>query len=140
MRTFSINKRVLHFTAFCFLLFMSVSCMKTDVGSAKIQGLWVGAVGNAVGTQYYALAIKPDGTLFFQGISKGRETYGSGTWELQGSNFKADVTTQCSFANVGVVQRLTATFNSADGTLSNGQYVVTAGGTDNGTFAVTKVQ
>jgi hypothetical protein len=114
-------------------------CEKSDGDSntSSIQGLYVGSVANSTSSQFYALSIKADGKLTFEGFTDNQEQFGAGTWTLQGSTFTATVTTVYGFAsNVGVQQTLNATYSN--GVLS-GTYQITSPVADSGTFSVTEV-
>ncbi|TWI78293.1 hypothetical protein IQ13_3975 [Lacibacter cauensis] len=118
------------------------SCKKDTTQTAKnIQGLWVGTIGNSSSSGVpYSLAIKSDGKITFEGYAGNVYHFGVGTWTLSANTFTANVTTMYGISsNVGVQQRLTATFNPSNGTLTNGTYVNVNPANDNGTFAVTKV-
>ena len=120
------------------------SCEKSeDVTNIqrKIQGLWVGTIANSSSSQFYSLSIKPDGKLTFEGFTSNQEQFGAGTWTLEGSDFRANVTTLYGIqSNVGVQQLLTAKFNTSTGQISEGKYVNTSPANDSGTFSLTKVE
>jgi hypothetical protein len=99
----------------------------------QVQGLWTGTytagAGQAVpaGTEFYfSFSIYPDSTLHYKskGYHNGRSdyiTFADGTWSLAGTTFTFNVTT----VNLPVygaqhTQAGTATFNSSNGTLTNG--------------------
>jgi len=120
------------------------SCNKSNDAPSQhtIQGLWIGNISNANSSQFYALSIKPDGKVTFEGFTSGQEQFGAGTWTLVGADFSANVTTLSGFqSNIGTQQTLTAKFDSKAGLLSEGKWLITSpssGGT--GTFSVTKVE
>ncbi|QNA43524.1 hypothetical protein [Lacibacter sediminis] len=127
---------------FVFLLLSLDSCKKEAAPiTYKIQGLWVGTIGNPTSTaQPYALSIKANGQITFEGYAANTYHFGTGTWTLNGDSFTANVTTLYGISsNVGVQQKLEATFNSSTGILNNGKYVNTSPANDAGTFSVTKV-
>ena len=121
-----------------------ISCEKsndTPPAQHTIQGLWVGNISNANSSQFYALSIKPDGKVTFEGFSSGQEQFGAGTWTLVESDFSANVTTLYGFqSNIGVQQTLTAKFDKNSGILSDGKYTIKSPSTGSGTFSVTKVK
>ena len=136
---------LLSFVILITLLAAFNSCKKSNDPAPPVQhtieGLWIGTITNASASEPYNLSIKPDGKITFESIISGQEQFGAGTWTLSGSNFSANVTTLYGVqSNVGVQQRLTATFNSSSGALTNGQFTNTSPANDSGTFSVTEVE
>ena len=107
----------------------------------NIQGLWVGTYivgpGNPVpaGTAFFfSFSIHPDGTMSYKskGYYNGSSdyiTFADGTWLMTGTTFSFSVTT-VNIAGGGAqhTQSGTATYNSTNGTLSNGVISDPAGG------------
>ena len=122
-------------------LFLITSCEKSnDEPDVSVQGLWIGTVSNSTNTQFFALSIKPDGKLTFEGFTSNQEQFGAGTWTLNGAAFTATVTTLYGFAsNIGVQQALTANFSKSNETLT-GTYQITSPVNDSGSFSLTKVK
>ena len=133
-----------------FFVTSQTSCKKETVVSQvdtvfqcpqNIQGLWVGTYvvgpGGPVpsGTAFYfSFSIYPDGTLSYK--SKGYYngsldyiTFADGTWALTGTAFSFSVNT-INIAGGGAqhTQSGTATYNSTNGTLTNGVVSDPAGG------------
>jgi len=107
----------------------------------QVQGIWGGTATNVANiTIPYFLTIKADGTCSFEGISAGKEEdFGIGTWTLSGTTFTASLTTLYGVSNnIGIIQTATGTFDSKAVTLTSLTWKdVSAGATDQGTFALT---
>jgi hypothetical protein len=136
------KKHKLFILSFLVTVFFLSGCKKDSASTTyKIQGLWVGTVGNSTSSaQSYSFAIKTDGKISFETFAANQYHFGVGTWTLNGNTFTANVTTLYGISsNVGTQQQLTATFNSTSGVLSNGTWINISPATGNGTFSVTKV-
>jgi hypothetical protein len=108
-------------------------CPAPPTVTYPIQGLWEGTytvgAGNPVpaGTSFYlSLSIYPGGKASYKskGYYNGSSdyiTFADGTWTLNGTAFAFNVTT-INYAGGGAQQAQsgTATYNSIDGTLTNG--------------------
>ena len=146
-------KKVLS-TLFVVLLFSIVifqlSCKKTTDTPKSLPGLWVGTytvgAGNPVpsGTSFFfSFSIYSDGKVSYK--SKGYYngsldyiTFADGTWSLTGNTFSFSVTT-INYPGGGTqhTQTGTATYNSNNGTLTNGTITDLAGGS--ATWTMTRV-
>ncbi len=122
------------------LLFAS-SCKKDSAPQTyPIQGLWTGTytVDNlpAQGSLFYSFIIYPDGTLLSR--SKGGDGnyyYTTGTWNLVGNAFTGTITAFFSpGSNATITQSVAATYSNS-GTLTNGTWMLTSGGTQSGKFS-----
>lgn len=129
--------------AFSFTNLLVSSCVEDHPQPVTygIQGLWIGTIADAVsGPQPYSMAIKPDGTVTFEGVARSQEHLGYGTWTLNGNTFTCNVTTVYGLSfNVGTQQTFTATFDKNTGSLSAGTWKNTSPANNSGTFSLTKV-
>ena len=142
-------KRLLFFTSVLTLLF-TVSCTKTTTTPAitktnpnPITGLWVGTyqIDDAayLGSFYYSANIFSDSTIIQDGGGASGTFYTSkGNWTLHDSLFTATLTATDLTGPVNV-QVITAIYDSTAGTLSNGKWRHTDGGTQTGTFSMKRV-
>ena len=106
-----------------------------------IAGLWTGTYINTgdVDSFYYSIAISSNGTCTSTAIGATSNAGGaSGTWQLSGTAFTASVTA-LNYSAPELVQAITATYDSAAGTLK-GQYTYTQGSGIPGTFRLTRAQ
>ena len=115
-----------------------------DTSSTSIEGLWIGSYAvdgqPGAGLRYYSLIIKPDGTVINDTKAENQQHLAPGTWTLTGDSFTC--TTTCVYGlptNIAITQTHTATFDKANGTLTNGIWknVPLIG---SGTFTLTKVK
>ncbi len=113
---------------------------------ATIEGLWVGTYTvdgmPNLGQQYYSLVIKPDGTVINDTKGANQQNLHIGNWTLTGNSFSTTVTSVWgSPYTVGTIQTHTATFDKANGTVTNGVWMdVDAPPNYSGTFTMTKVK
>lgn len=126
------------------MLFIFYSCSKTNntpTNPNPIVGLWMGTyTGTEVAGKnlYYSFDLRADSTVLSQSLGgDGNTYYSSGTWSLSGTNFTATITAQ-NFSNAGVVQNITATYSSANGTLT-GQAVHASDATKIFVFTLNRV-
>jgi len=109
-----------------------------------IVGLWVGTYtidGNPSGSSYYyGFSIFPDHTIIQQGGgSNGQIWTATGTWSLSAdSTFSCDVHST-DLSSPTNTQHITAKYSAANGTLSNGRWTYTTGGTSTGQFSLERV-
>jgi hypothetical protein len=96
----------------------------TLITSYPINGLWVGTATTtpvAINTPYYfSLSIYPDGTLSYKSVSAASTFFANGTWSLVGTTFSFSVITVNVPGGPQLTQTGTATYNSTNGTLTNG--------------------
>lgn len=118
-------------------------CKKTDI--SPIQGLWngtytVGSTNPSAAGQsfFFSFSIYSDGTMTYKGKTPGNEVYANGTWSLTGTNFSFNVTTLNYDGGLQHTQTGTATYNSQNGSLSNGTIVDLMNG-GRGTWTLTRV-
>ena len=127
----AIPSKIIVFLLLGTLVFYSSSCKKTDVSpNNPIQGLWIGTytvsatdptyVGQSF---FFSFSIYPDGTLTYKGKTPGNDVYAYGTWTLTGTAFTFKVTTLNYDGGYQHIQSGTATYNSTNGTLSDGAFV-----------------
>lgn len=137
---------VLFFVILVFIV-TNFSCKKDpDIQTPEsIHGLWIGTYTvdgqPGVGQQYFSFVIKPDGTLINDTKSAGQQHLNIGNWTLSGNSFS--VTTLCVYghsSNIGVQETHTATFDSNNGTFTNGIWKNKPPLTGSGTFSISKVQ
>ena len=116
----------------------------------NIQGLWVGTYTVGAGfpvpagtSFFFSFSIHPDGKMSYKakGFYNGSYeyiTFADGTWALNGAAFTFSVTT-VNLAGGGpqLTQTGTATYNSANGTLTNG--IITNGPGSTETFTMAEV-
>ena len=124
---------------------------KTTNCNQNIQGLWVGTytVGDGfpvpAGTSFFfSFSIYPDGKLSYKskGFARGSYeyiTFADGTWALKGNAFTFSIKT-INYAERGpqLTQTGSATYNSADGTLTNG--TISNGPGSSESFTMTEVK
>ena len=111
-----------------------------------IEGLWIGTYSvdgmPGEGLQYYSLVIKPDGTVINDTKGSNTQHLAIGAWTLTGNSFACTTTVVYGLPNnIDVTQTHTATFDKANGTITNG--IWTNIGTPSnmtGTFTLTKVK
>jgi hypothetical protein len=106
--------------------FTACSKDKNDTAASKpfnIVGLWEGKLGTgvAIPSGYIGLDIKEGGQ--FDRVSSGGTVAGSGTWTLNGTEFKAQY-----LATNGVTVKYTATLDKVLERLSAGKWENTGGG------------
>ena len=116
-----------------------------DTSSSSVEGLWVGLYtvdGQPnLGQRSCSLVIKPDGTVINDTKLENQQHLKIGSWTLAGESF--DFTTTCVYGlqiNRGVTQTHTATFDKANGTLTNGIWKNVLPALGSGTFTLTKVK
>lgn len=116
----------------------------------NIQGLWVGTYTVGAGfpvpagtSFFFSFSIHPDGKMSYKskGFYNGSYdyiTFADGTWTLNGNAFTFSVTT-INLAGGGpqLVQTGSATYNSTNGTLTNG--IITNGPGSTETFTLAEV-
>ena len=87
-----------------------------------IQGLWIGTYTDPDNiSEYFSFSIYPDGTISYKGLGQDNLWYfANGTWTLNGTAFSCTVVTINEPSGSQHTQTYTATFNSANGTLTNG--------------------
>ncbi len=113
------------------IAFISTGCEKDDdnpPASGNIQGLYVGTFttvsgfAEPAGTNFYfSISVYPDGTLSYKSGTNTSNTfvYAAGTWTLTGNTFSWEATTlNRQPSQVDVTG--TATYNSQNGTFTNG--------------------
>lgn len=135
--------------AFISLTMIQSGCNKDsdnpDTSSNSIEGLWIGSYAvdgfpNA-GLRYFSFIIKPDGTVINDTKAENQQHLSTGTWALNGDSFTCTAT--CVYGlpiNIGVVETHTATFDKANGTITNGVWKNVPPLTGSGTFTLTKVE
>jgi hypothetical protein len=137
------------FAASVFLFQMS-SCKKAEAQNENcppqthsVKGLWEGSYTidsePGLGSQYWNLVIKEDGTMVNETRYTGTQHFNVGTWTMSGD------TLICDFGGVyglpqhlGITERATAIFNASAGTLTFGHWENTPTATGSGSFVVTK--
>lgn len=138
-------KRILYkkWLSLCLISLSIFGCKKDTIQPTtySIQGLWLGTIADAVsGPQDYSMSIRPGGKVTFEAVNANQEHFGVGTWVLDGTSLTCNVTTLYGLSfNVGTKQTFTATFDSANGTLTAGKWVNTSPANNSGTFALTRV-
>ena len=135
--------------AFISLTMIQSGCQKDsddqDPTPASIEGLWIGSYAvdgypNA-GLRYFSFIIKPDGTVINDTKAENQQHLSIGTWTLTGDSFECTAT--CVYGlpiNMGVTETHTATFDKANGTITNGVWKNVPPLTGSGTFTLTKVK
>jgi hypothetical protein len=124
------------FATLAILAFQISGCKKdcpVPTVTYPIQGLWEGTytvgAGTIVpaGTQlYFSLSIYPDGKVSYKSKSYNNGSleyinFADGTWTLNGTSFAYTVTSiNYPGTTIQHVQTGTATYNSSNGTLTNG--------------------
>jgi hypothetical protein len=109
-----------------------------------IVGLWVGTyaldASPSAGSFYYGFSIFPDHTIITQGGgSNGQIWTATGTWSLAAdSTFSCDIHSTDLTAPTNT-QHITAKYSAVNGTLSNGRWTYTSGGTATGSFSLKRV-
>lgn len=134
-----LKSRVAVIIGFAIIMFSQTGCTKDDDNEIPvtypIQGLWEGTYtvgsGNPVpaGTSFYfSFSIYPGGKVSYKskGYYMGSSeyiTFADGTWTLTGTEYNFTVTT-INIAGGGTQQTQIgkATYNSSNGTLSNGTF------------------
>jgi hypothetical protein len=101
--------------------------LNDTVTTYPIKGLWVGTYSvPANDTSYYfSFSIYPDGTAGYKsgGYNNGNPnyiTYAAGTWTLNGNTFAFSGETINEIGGTQVAVNATATYDSTNGTLTNG--------------------
>ncbi len=155
-------KKILSGTLVLLLAFTSItifqfSCKKNDVVEStptptyQVAGLWVGTytvgAGNPVpaGTSFFlSFSINPNGTMSYKskGFYNGSYdyiTFADGTWTLTGNVFAFTVVT-INYAGGGAqhTQTGTATYNSVNGTFTNG--TITEGTAANTAWTMSQIR
>lgn len=133
------------------LLFQLTSCEKADAQNNNcppvthtIEGLWVGTytidTEPGLGSQYWNLVIKPDGTMVNETRYTGTQHFNVGTWQMSGDTLICDFTGVYGLPqHIGISERATAIFDADAGTLTFGRWENTPVATGSGDFVVTQV-
>jgi hypothetical protein len=110
-----------------------------------IAGVWAGSyfINGAPATDsfYYQFDIRNDGLVYSIGSgTNGTAGYASGPWTMTGTSFSATLTSLNGVTPENI-QTITATYDSAAGTLTNGAWIDTQGnGGQTGTFTAGRLQ
>jgi len=157
------NYSVLVLAASCYL---AVSCTKTNNVTTTIHdtttiihkdtvfiqnpknpivGLWVGSyqfdANPGLGSFYYSFDLFSDSSIIQQGGGPSGVIYmGKGTWSLSKDSILTASISNTDATQSNWTQKLTAKYSSVNGTLSNGVWQYTSGGTQTGTFSLKRTQ
>lgn len=132
------------------LLFQMSSCKKADAQNNNcppqvyaVTGLWEGTYTfnnePGLGSQYWNLVIKEDGTMVNETEYTGTQHFNVGSWSMSGDTLVCHFT--CVYGlpqHIGISERATAVFDPSAGTLSFGTWENTPVATGSGNFVVTK--
>ena len=132
-----------------FFVFQITGCDKDESvpqpTNSSIEGLWIGTYTvdgqPGVGSQYYSLVIKPDGTIINDTKGSNVQHLNIGTWSLRGDSLLA--TTTCVYglqSNLNVVEKHTAVFDKNTGSIKNGVWKNVPPLNGSGTFVLSKVK
>jgi hypothetical protein len=142
-------KRLVLLTSLISLVFLLTNCSKDSpapvvakVNPHPIVGLWIGLSQvdgqPQLGSAYYSFDIRSDDSILVQGqgASDGLTYYGAGTWSISGTTFTA-TSHILNLGQTGVVQTVTAKYDSTAGTLSAGTWQNNS--STSGTFVLQRV-
>ena len=143
------TKLIAFLLAFTSLTMGLASCEKDsndqDPTPASIEGLWIGSYAvdgyPGAGLRYFSFIIKPDGTVINDTKAENQQHLSIGSWTLTGDLFECTAT--CVYGlpvNMGVTETHTATFDKANGTMTNGVWKNVPPLNGSGTFTLTKVE
>lgn len=110
-----------------------------------IVGIWAGSYfingAPASDSFYYQFDIRADGLIYTIGSGTNQQAgYASGPWTLSGTTFSATLTSMNGVIPENI-QTVTATYDSASATLTNGVWIDTQGnGGQTGTFTLSRLQ
>lgn len=134
------------------LLFQMSSCKKAEAQNNgcppevySVKGLWEGTYTidsePGLGSQYWNLTIKEDGTMVNETQYTGTQHFNVGTWTMSGDTLICDFTAVYGLPqHIGISERATAIFDASEGTLTFGRWENTPGATGAGSFVVTKTE